>query len=243
MVQAGAGPCPGGDGNRGIGPYPQGRIGSSAMSVASAWLDTCSGRWWWRSCRRTRSSTLPPRVLGRCRWRRWSCCGWRTGGRCCMTRDVPGCGRRRWRTCRAGSGPSSSVVRGPRRSRSSPPPSSVPESGAPPTPRPRLIADAQDLHHRHPVLWARVVAGEVRASYARHVVAKTRHLSATEAGFVDAEVAESADGRIPWRGSRSWWPARSPPPPPRSPAPRRNARGGRRSRRSSGSPSTGWPRS
>ena len=57
-----------------------------------------------------------------------------------------------------------------------------------------LIADAQDLHHRHPVLWARVVAGEVRSSYARFVVTKTRELTALEAAWVDAEVAESADG-------------------------------------------------
>lgn len=62
----------------------------------------------------------------------------------------------------------------------------------------QLIADAQDLRHRHPHLWGRVQAGEVRASYARHVTAKTRDLSPTEAAYVDAEVAESADGRIPW---------------------------------------------
>lgn len=62
----------------------------------------------------------------------------------------------------------------------------------------RLIADAQDLHHRHPHLWARVEAGEVRASYARHVTARTRDLSAEQAAYVDAAVAESADGRIPW---------------------------------------------
>lgn len=62
----------------------------------------------------------------------------------------------------------------------------------------RLIADAQDLHHRHPHLWARVQAGEVRASYARHVTARTRDLTAEQAAYVDAAVAESADGRIPW---------------------------------------------
>lgn len=38
----------------------------------------------------------------------------------------------------------------------------------------------------------------MRASYARHVTAETRHLSLTEAGYVDAGVAESADGRISW---------------------------------------------
>ncbi|MFC7496077.1 MULTISPECIES: HNH endonuclease signature motif containing protein [unclassified Nocardioides] len=62
----------------------------------------------------------------------------------------------------------------------------------------QLMADALDLRHRHPQLWARVLAGEVRASYARHVCAKTRDLTESEAAFVDAAVAESADGRIPW---------------------------------------------
>jgi hypothetical protein len=62
----------------------------------------------------------------------------------------------------------------------------------------QLIADSQDLHHRHPQLWARVQAGEVRASYARHVVARTRDLQPQEAAYVDAAVAESADGRISW---------------------------------------------
>jgi hypothetical protein len=62
----------------------------------------------------------------------------------------------------------------------------------------RLIADAQDLHHRHPQLWSRVQAGEVRASYARFVATKTRDLGKDEAAYVDAAVAESADGRITW---------------------------------------------
>jgi hypothetical protein len=62
----------------------------------------------------------------------------------------------------------------------------------------RLIADALDLQHRHPQIWARVLAGEVRASYARHVVARTRDLQPDEAAYVDAGVAESADGRICW---------------------------------------------
>lgn len=62
----------------------------------------------------------------------------------------------------------------------------------------RLIGDALDLVHRHPQLWARVQAGEVRASYARHVVARTRDLEPVEAAYVDAAVAESADGRIAW---------------------------------------------
>jgi hypothetical protein len=62
----------------------------------------------------------------------------------------------------------------------------------------QLMADALDLHHRQPQLWARVRSGEVRASYARFVCSKTRDLSQDEAGYVDAAVAESADGRLPW---------------------------------------------
>jgi hypothetical protein len=62
----------------------------------------------------------------------------------------------------------------------------------------RLIADAQDLHDRLPLLYARVLAGEVRVSYARFVAERTRELSKEEAGEVDAEVVESADGRLPW---------------------------------------------
>ena len=60
------------------------------------------------------------------------------------------------------------------------------------------MADSLDLHHRHRQLWARVEAGEVKASYARFVVAKTRNLTPDQAAYVDAAVAESADGRIPW---------------------------------------------
>ena len=62
----------------------------------------------------------------------------------------------------------------------------------------QLIADALDLHHRHPQLWARVQAGEVRASYARHVTKATRDLTVEQAAYVDAGVVESADGRITW---------------------------------------------
>ncbi len=62
----------------------------------------------------------------------------------------------------------------------------------------QLMADALDLHHRHPALWARVQAGRVRASYARYVCAKTRGLTQEQAAYVDAEVAEPADGRITW---------------------------------------------
>ncbi|WP_203336075.1 HNH endonuclease signature motif containing protein [Nocardioides limicola] len=61
-----------------------------------------------------------------------------------------------------------------------------------------LIADALDLEHRFPLLWARVQALEVKVSYARHVVARARDLTAAQAGYVDARVVESADGRVSW---------------------------------------------
>ncbi|HVK26894.1 MAG TPA: DUF222 domain-containing protein [Nocardioides sp.] len=62
----------------------------------------------------------------------------------------------------------------------------------------RLIADAVDLHHRLPELWAGVRAGAVRSTHARHVAEATRELSAEEAGWVDGEVVEIADGRLAW---------------------------------------------
>lgn len=61
-----------------------------------------------------------------------------------------------------------------------------------------LIADAQDLRHRLPRIWRRVEAGEVRASYARHVAARSRELARAAADVVDEEVVEAADGRICW---------------------------------------------
>ena len=62
----------------------------------------------------------------------------------------------------------------------------------------QLMADALDLVHRGTDLWVRVQAGEVRASYARFVVSKTRSLPEDQAQFVATAVAESADGRVPW---------------------------------------------
>ena len=60
------------------------------------------------------------------------------------------------------------------------------------------MAAALDLKLRLPLLWTRVQALEVRDSYAIHVAERTRDLSADEAAWVDQEVAEAADGRIPW---------------------------------------------
>jgi hypothetical protein len=61
-----------------------------------------------------------------------------------------------------------------------------------------VMADALDLYHRHPQLWARVRAGEVKASYAREVARRTRELPRDQAIQVDEQVAEEADGRVSW---------------------------------------------
>src|SRR3990170_3240526 len=61
-----------------------------------------------------------------------------------------------------------------------------------------LIADALDCRHRLPRLWARVCAGEVPVSYARHVAQQTRELTVEAAGLVDTSVVEYADGRLGW---------------------------------------------
>jgi hypothetical protein len=60
------------------------------------------------------------------------------------------------------------------------------------------IADALDLQHRFPKLWARVEALEVKASYARHVTRRCRDLSFAQAAYVDARVTDYADGRVTW---------------------------------------------
>jgi hypothetical protein len=53
-----------------------------------------------------------------------------------------------------------------------------------------LIADALDLRHRLPRLWARVQAGQVRSWQARAVAKATRRLDPAAAAAVDAAVAE-----------------------------------------------------
>jgi hypothetical protein len=62
----------------------------------------------------------------------------------------------------------------------------------------RLIADALDVRGRLPRLWAGVCVGRVRVHLARKVAQATRHLSEKAAGWVDAEIAEYADGRLSW---------------------------------------------
>ncbi len=55
-----------------------------------------------------------------------------------------------------------------------------------------LMADALELAYRLPMVWTRVVAGEVRAWRARQVAQHTRPLSRLAAGFVDRQIAPVA---------------------------------------------------
>ena len=61
----------------------------------------------------------------------------------------------------------------------------------------QLVADALDLRHRHPRLWDRVRAGEVRAWQAVHVARTCHHLSREAAGLVDLAVFGYL-GLLPW---------------------------------------------
>ena len=61
----------------------------------------------------------------------------------------------------------------------------------------QLVADALDLRHRHPRLWARVRAGEVHAWQAVHVVRACHHLCREAAGLVDLAVFRHL-GVLPW---------------------------------------------
>ncbi len=61
-----------------------------------------------------------------------------------------------------------------------------------------MIADALDTRHRLPACWARVQAYEARVPWVRYVARRTRELSVEAAAMIDAEMAESADGRVPW---------------------------------------------
>ena len=60
-----------------------------------------------------------------------------------------------------------------------------------------LIADALDLRHRLPLLWAQVVAGEVKPWLARKAAQATRHLSLDLVAEVDPVLARYAD-RLSW---------------------------------------------
>jgi Domain of unknown function (DUF222) len=53
----------------------------------------------------------------------------------------------------------------------------------------RLIADALDLRHRLRLVWAAAYTGQAPVYQARHIASATRHLTAEQAGFVDARIA------------------------------------------------------
>jgi hypothetical protein len=61
-----------------------------------------------------------------------------------------------------------------------------------------LMADGLDIEFRLPEIRGRVESHEVLPSYARFVAKKTRDLEPDEAAYVDARVAEAADGRVTW---------------------------------------------
>ena len=60
------------------------------------------------------------------------------------------------------------------------------------------LADALDVRHRLPLIWARVVARQARVGNARLVAARTRHLSVEAAGLVDRSMVDFVDGSVPW---------------------------------------------
>src|SRR5215213_3106126 len=62
----------------------------------------------------------------------------------------------------------------------------------------RYVADALDVRHRLPLIWARVQAREARIGNARLVASKTRHLSVEAAAHVDRAMVDFVDGSLPW---------------------------------------------
>jgi hypothetical protein len=68
-----------------------------------------------------------------------------------------------------------------------------------------LLADALDVCHRLPQLWARLEAGQVRVHLARLAARKTRDLTREQAAYVDSPIAPYADGRLTWTRSRPCW--------------------------------------
>ena len=62
----------------------------------------------------------------------------------------------------------------------------------------RYVADALDVRHRLPLIWARVRARQARVGNARLVATRTRHLSVEAAACVDAAMVDFVDGSLPW---------------------------------------------
>ncbi|HET6653572.1 MAG TPA: hypothetical protein VFH10_13085 [Nocardioides sp.] len=89
-----------------------------------------------------------------------------------------------------------------------------------------LMADALDVRHRLPRLWAALTAGQVRVWQARHVASRTRAtgLSLAQAREVDAATTPYL-ATLPWGGSWTCWRRGSSPPtrpPPRPDESRRS---------------------
>jgi hypothetical protein len=61
----------------------------------------------------------------------------------------------------------------------------------------RLIGDALDLRHRLRLTWTAALTGQLPAYQARRIAAATRHLTAEQAAYVDAQLAPSL-GALPW---------------------------------------------
>jgi len=61
----------------------------------------------------------------------------------------------------------------------------------------RLIGDAMDLRHRLSKIWGAALTGQLPAYQARRIAATTRHLTAEQAGWIDAQLAPSL-GALPW---------------------------------------------
>lgn len=62
----------------------------------------------------------------------------------------------------------------------------------------RLMADALDVRHRLPRLWAGLVDGSVLAGLARKVAQATRELTVDQAAGVDEQMVGYSDGRLPF---------------------------------------------
>ena len=113
----------------------------------------------------------------------------RTASRCRPSRVV---------ACRARSARCGWAARGRRGWRSSRAPSSAHGCSSGRGAARLYIADALDVRHRLPLIWAKVVAREARIPWVRLVASKTRHLSVEAAAHVDAAMAEFVDGCLSW---------------------------------------------
>ncbi len=63
----------------------------------------------------------------------------------------------------------------------------------------KLIADAVDLRHRYPMIWARICRYEVQIWICRKIANQTRHLTLEAARYVDAAVAPYLSSLPPGR--------------------------------------------